>query len=122
MAPRLTPSEKALRSITEKDWQKTVTVLMLAYGWEWWHGADNRPGMNGRIQTVRPGLPDLIAARGNRLIFAELKRETGKTTPEQDNALRVLAATGAETYVWRPRDISDIRKILMPTWAQSSPA
>lgn len=117
MAARLTPQEKALRSITEKDWQNTVTVLLTAYGWRWWHGADNRPGLNGRVQNIKAGLPDIIAARGDRLIFAELKRETGKTTPEQDIALTALGAAGAETYVWRPRDISVVRKVLMPGWA-----
>ena len=115
MAARLTPQEKALRSITEREWQKTVTTLMTAYGWQWWHGADNRP-VNGRIQHVRPGLPDLIAVRGTRVLFAELKRETGKPTPEQVQALAALGGA-AEAYLWRPRDISEVRRVLMPQWA-----
>lgn len=120
MAPRLTPSEKALRTITEREWQKSVTALMTAYGWHWWHSPDNRP-VNGRIQNIRPGLPDLIAARGSRLLFVELKRETGKTTPEQDTALAALGGTGAEIYVWRPRDIAEARQTLMPSWGQAPP-
>lgn len=117
MAPRLTPQQVALRSIPEKDWQKMVTDLMTAYGWAWWHGADNRPGKNGRVQNIRPGLPDLIACRGGRLIFAELKRETGKPTPDQVDALERLGTTPAEVYVWRPSDIEAVRLALKPEWS-----
>lgn len=117
MPARLTDQERILRDTTEHHWQKIVTQIMDTYGWTWWHAPDNRPGRNGRVQNVRPGLPDLIAVRGKRLIFAELKRETGRTTPEQDDALAKLGETHAETYVWRPRDREEVLRVLAPNWS-----
>lgn len=114
MAARLTDQQKALRAISEAEWQKTVTVLLTAFGWRWWHAPDNRP-VKGRVQRVRPGLPDLIAVRGDRVIFAELKRETGKPTPEQVDALAALGEA-TEAYLWRPSDIDEVRRVLMPGW------
>jgi Holliday junction resolvase len=104
-----------LRAITEREWQKTVTELLTQYGWAWWHGADNRP-VNGRIQNIRPGLPDLIAVRGARVIFIELKRETGKPTPEQVDAL-IKLDEAAEAYLWRPSDFETALATLKPEWA-----
>ncbi len=39
-----------------------------------------------------------------RLIFAELKSATGKTSLEQDEWLRVLHRGPAEVYLWTPED------------------
>jgi len=47
------------------------------------------------------GFPDLVLARAGKVIFAELKSETGKLSPTQRewaNALGTLR-------IWRPRDI-----------------
>lgn len=116
MPTRLTPNERMLRELTEAQWQKVVTDVADAYGWTWWHAPDNRP-VKGRIQRIKPGLPDLIMVRGKRLIFAELKRETGSTTAAQDDALDKLGGTNAETYVWKPRDRAEVMRILAPGWA-----
>lgn len=116
MPARLTPEQRALRAITERQWQGTVEKLMTAHGWTWWHAPDNRPivAKSGRryVQNVRAGFPDLLAVKGAWIIAAELKRETGKTTEEQDDALAKLAAAGVETFVWRPSDLAEIRVVL----------
>lgn len=89
---------------------------MKANGWTYYHSPDNRP-INGHIQNVKAGFPDLTAVRGTRLIFAELKRELGETSDKQDAWLEQLAATGhAEVYVWRPSDLVLVKKILAPIW------
>lgn len=123
MAPvRLDPRDKALRAITEAAWQKQVEALLTAYGWLFYHAPDNRPGRNGAIQNIKAGFPDLVAVRGNRVLFIELKRELGKTSPEQDVWLARLASSGAvETYVWRPRDVEEVSRVLSPQWAAGQP-
>jgi hypothetical protein len=116
MAARLTPEVRALRAITERQWQATVEKLMTAHGWHWYHATDNRPvtAKSGRkyVQNIRAGWPDLFAVKGPRLLAVELKREEGKTSREQDAWLRVLAAAGVEVHVWKPRDLAEVRVVL----------
>lgn len=116
MAARLTARDHQLRAVTERQWQTTVEAMLRANGWRFYHAPDNRPGRNGAVQNIRAGYPDLTAVRGSRLIYAELKRETGKTTPDQDSWLADLAAAGAECYVWRPSDAPALGAILAPGW------
>lgn len=111
MAARLTAQQKLLRTIKERDFQSTVQELMTVHGWKWYHPTDNRP-VNGRIQGIVPGFPDLIALRGAQIIVAELKTEIGKTSPDQDAWLDAFDAVGADTYVWRPRDLAEINDVL----------
>jgi hypothetical protein len=116
MAARLTPEVRALRAVTEREWQGTVERLMTAHGWTWYHSPDNRPivAKSGRryVQNVRAGFPDLFAVKGPWALAAELKREEGKTAPEQDDWLERLAAAGIEVHVWRPRDLAEVQQIL----------
>lgn len=53
-----------------------------------------------------------MLVKDTRLIFAELKKETGKTTPEQDEWLEALRIAGAEVYVWRPSQMREVIQIL----------
>ncbi|MCI0583396.1 MAG: hypothetical protein L0227_11025 [Chloroflexi bacterium] len=99
-------------------------------GWDYMH---IRPGMfaGGKWRTSTSGTlaawPDhvLVRVRDRRLIFAELKRELGKVTPEQEHVLGILRSlevapadrdtvafafgpfTAVEIYVWRPSDLRD---------------
>lgn len=116
MAPRLTDRDRALRSITEREWQKTAEQMLTANGWRFYHAPDNRPGRNGAIQNIKAGFPDLIAVRGTRQLAIELKRETGRATPEQLSWLDDFEAVGAEVYVWRPSDAAEMAAILAPGW------
>jgi hypothetical protein len=111
MAARLTARDLQLRSITERDWQAKVQQLLTAFGWMWYHAPDNRP-VNGRVQGIKAGFPDLVAVRGGRLLFIELKKQTGKTTPEQDRWLAAAAAAGAEAHIWRPGDSARVSEVL----------
>lgn len=49
------------------------------------------------------GLPDLIIV-GRKLLFAELKSETGDTSGDQDLWLYKLDRAGQMWVVWRPAD------------------
>lgn len=55
------------------------------------------------------GFPDLVLARDGRVMFFELKREDGKTTPGQD---AWLSALGPDTYVIRPSRLDAALRLL----------
>lgn len=111
MAKRLSVTEKQLRSVSERNWQAMVIKLAENRGWKHYHAPDNKP-VNGRIQKIVAGFPDLVMVKGNRLIFAELKRELGKVSPEQESWLYALKIAGAECYIWRPSDLKQVVEIL----------
>ena len=57
------------------------------------------------------GFPDLVLVR-ERVIFAELKSETGRLSPEQKTWGDKLFIADCEIYNWRPSDWDKIIKIL----------
>jgi hypothetical protein len=61
------------------------------------------------------GFPDRVALRlkDERLIWAELKKEGDKPTPEQWYWLEALKAIGQEAYLWYPHDYERIANILV---------
>lgn len=117
MGRALTPEQRLLRSITEAQWQATIVSLAGFGGWRWYHAPDNMPRTSraGTVyrQNVRRGFPDLVLARGDRLVFAELKRETGTVSDDQAIWLQVLAGCGAEVAVWRPSDQHHVEDVLI---------
>lgn len=121
-----------LDAMTEKAFQRQVTELAQLLGWHWVH-VSHSPQVNRGIVTryttpthgtLGKGWPDLmlIRERDQRLIFAELKSEAGKVSPEQERVLDVLRALDGrlaavaspliEVFVWRPHDIEEIERIL----------
>lgn len=124
------------REISEKAFQLQVTGLAQLLNWHWLH-VSHSPQVNRGIVTkyttpthgtLGKGWPDLILIRekDKRIIFAELKSETGKPSPEQERVLSILRSldwhhTGVaplmdspavEVYLWRPSDIEEIERIL----------
>jgi hypothetical protein len=90
--------------LTEKEWQAQVLQLAKLCGWKKaFHVYDSR-----RSHT---GWPDLVLVR-ERLVFAELKTETGKVSPAQWEWLDALGYAGAEVYVWRPSDLEQVAATL----------
>ena len=57
----------------------------------------------------QPGFPDLtiVHPRTGRLIFVELKSESGKLSEEQEDWGFALVESDAEYYMWRPSDWLD---------------
>lgn len=97
-------------SIPEADFLAAVTELAGLCGWLVYHTYDSR-----RSQA---GFPDLVLARADRLIFAELKTAKGTLRDAQTlwlNTLGSLATTqpDVEVYLWRPKDWDGIAEILM---------
>ncbi len=68
-----------------------------------------------RSRGSKSGYPDRTCVR-ERIIFAELKREKTKPTPDQVAWLDRLAAAGGEVYLWRPSDLEEVGQILGGRW------
>lgn len=82
--------------MSEDDLLESVAATLTTFGWIWFHDTDSKRN--------HAGLPDIVAVRRGRVLFAELKSSTGRVRIEQRSWLDALADTAAEVYVWRPRD------------------
>ncbi len=92
-------------AISEKEFRRQVRNLAKMLGW--------RDYFTWTAVHSPAGFPDLVLVRGERLMFAELKSETGKLTEPQRLWLWALAATGrAEIYVWKPSNLQRIAEAL----------
>ena len=92
-------------TVTEKQLQSDIIRLAKAAGWKTYHTHDSR--------RSEFGYPDLTMVRRGRLIFAELKRELGKSTPEQSEWLEALSVVPRiEVFIWRPQDWTEIEGVL----------
>lgn len=83
----------------ESEFQAEVLKLAKRTGWKWYHVANTRRRV--------PGFPDLVLVHRNtgRLVFAELKAETGRVSPAQEEWLDLLGLRN-EAHVWRPADLA----------------
>lgn len=92
-------------SLTEKDFQRQVLDLARIFGWRAYH-----PMLS---KWSERGFPDLTLVRPPRLVFAELKRDKGKTTTHQDEWADLLKAVpGVEYFLWRPADLEQVAEVL----------
>jgi len=57
------------------------------------------------------GCPDLVLVR-DRIVFMELKSESGRMRPKQEAWFHRLKNAGAEVYIMRPSDWPLIREVL----------
>jgi hypothetical protein len=99
----------AAKAMSEDDLTGQILDLAAGFGWTLtYHVPDSR--------RVNAGFPDWVLAHPGheRVIYAELKTEIGRVSPEQRRWLDVLTASGHEVHVWRPRDLlrGDIRDVL----------
>lgn len=94
-------------TITEAQFQTDVIEAAMWCGWKVQHTRAARTPSGGWSTPIAGhiGFPDLVLAHPTRgVIFAELKRDTGRLSPAQTEWLDTLFRAGAEAYVWRPRD------------------
>jgi len=98
---RTAGGRKSRKNLGMNEAQLLAAVRRLAQlrGWMTYHTHDSR--------RSEPGFPDLVmvSARQRRVLYAELKTATGKTTAAQDQWIAALAAAGVEVYLWRPADL-----------------
>ena len=87
--------------VTEAQWQNTVVEAAQLLGWWVFHDHDSRKN--------QAGFPDLVLIRPPRVMFLELKRETGKLTTAQGEVLGLLEdCPGVEVEVARPSNWSSL--------------
>jgi hypothetical protein len=103
--------------ISERVFQRQVVRLAKLYGWRVAHF---RPAQVARGRWLTPvmadgaGFPDLVLVHSRRqlLAFVELKSDSGRIRPEQEEWLADLRAAGIAAFVWRPRDWPAIQAFL----------
>lgn len=102
------------RPFLEKDFQAQLIEAAHLLGWHVYSIPDSRRA------TIK-GWPDLVLWKMKprpRMIFAELKTDNGRVTPEQKSVMADLEAIASksgdtlETYIWRPREWSAIQRTL----------
>lgn len=100
MGRRLTAEERQLRELREEGpggFRRQVQGAAVKLGWRAYHTHDSR--------RSDPGFPDLVLVKGARIIFAEIKRETTRPTPDQVSWMASLDVVPCvEVYLWRPSD------------------
>ena len=122
------------KGISETAFGLQVESLLKLFGWRWTHfrPAWTKKGYRTPLSGDK-GLPDYIAVRLPRLLFAELKDQYSKPTPEQEAWLEDLRECvkhiminpvpvpvgrkielfpSLEVYLWRPNQIDKIEVIL----------
>lgn len=94
--------------MTEAELQRGVieTAHALGYLVAHFRPAQTAQGWRTPVEGDGKGFPDLVVAGRGRLIFAELKGERGRLSPEQSIWLAELGRAGAETGIWTPREWS----------------
>lgn len=108
--PELFDPETTARLDRERDFQTLVEGMMRANRWSVY--SVRRSDL---AQASLAGYPDITAWRvvDKRLIFAELKTDTGRVSPSQQAVLEELRSLGtAEVYLWRPKNLEEIRQII----------
>ena len=83
--------------VSERELQDNVIAMLVALQYRVYH--------TWMSLHSAGGFPDLVAVRHGRLLFIELKRETGNTRANQQEWLDELREAGAEAYLWRPSDL-----------------
>ena len=93
----------------EKHFQRDVCKLAIEHGWLVHANSADR-------QNKFPGFPDLVLGHPQdvRLVFAELKSETGTVKPAQKAWLDLLTQEPLpEAFAWWPKDWDEIKDTLL---------
>ena len=99
MNRRLTPIERAVKQLTERDFQKGYVAALRSIGFTVGHHYDSRfsdPGTKGQ--------PDLAITGHGHFWWEELKREEGVLSDEQKAWHRELTLAGIHVVTSRPSD------------------
>ncbi len=115
-----------LFTLSEADFQTRIIDRARTLGWWVHHGRPARKGDGSWSTPIQgdAGFPDLVLARGGRVIFVEVKTEKGRLTDQQKQWMAELAGgpwtspqvstvnERVEVYLWRPSDTARIEGIL----------
>ena len=100
--------------VKEDDFQRQVIDLAHVFNWSIAHfrPAQTKYGWRTAVAGDGAGFPDCVFVKPPRLIFAELKSETGQLSAEQYFWLQGLVKCGQEVYLWKPSDFEEITEML----------
>ena len=99
--------------VRERDFQRTVVAYarlrgwLVGFTWRSLHSPFGEPD----LRLLRAGEPAGAGTPG-RLVWAELKTETGQPTAEQYEWLYLGHLAGIECFLWRPSDWPEIEAVL----------
>lgn len=97
-----------MRNRLEAQFRQEIVDFATIHDWLVHYSPDSRKGFSSI-----PGFPDLVMARGERVIFAELKVSPRKPTPEQWAWLNCLRHNPAiEVYVWYSSGMQKVKERL----------
>ena len=107
-------------TVSEADFLTAVRELAELRRWLVCHFHDSRREVRRRDGTrlfigdkEASGFPDLVLVRPPDVLFAELKSEKGRLTPNQRNWQEALSeCPGVRYFLWRPRDWPEIVWVL----------
>jgi hypothetical protein len=100
-------------SESEAGFQRAVCEALRLFGWRWTHFRPARTARGWRTPlSGDAGFPDLVAVRGDRVLWAELKAERGRLSDEQAKWLAALGHAGQDVHCWRPSDWPTIQETL----------
>ena len=96
------PNEVYIIEFTrELQFQHAISDLFIKHGWLVHCHPDSRASVTFSV----PGFPDIVAAKGERLIFIECKMPGKMPSEAQVHWIRTLANNPrVEAYVWHPKD------------------
>jgi len=101
--------------VSETEFQHQVVDLAHIHGWRHNHTrrtiGKHRQWVTG---TSCVGWPDLEMwhVKQHRIVYAELKTDTGKLSVEQGLVLAELTEAGAHVHLWRPQHLQSISDCL----------
>jgi hypothetical protein len=102
----------------EQAFQAVVVETARLAGWRCAHFRPARTDKGWRTPVTADGAgwPDLVLVRPPRILFVELKSETGQLRPNQTEWLDVLRLLPqVEVYLWRPGDWDTVVETLTGT-------
>src|SRR5205809_5512008 len=106
----------AVLKLSEADWQRKVIDAAKLYRWRYVHFRPARTEKGWRTALEGdPGFPDLCLVKPPRVIFVELKTDTGVLHGDQITWLDDLKEAGVESYCWRPSDWETVFRTLAKT-------
>jgi hypothetical protein len=87
----------------EKAWDAEFRKLFTRLGWEGYHTLNSRGS--------KSGYPDWTLVR-ERVVWVELKTETGQLTAAQECWRDWIKEAGGEWWCWRPGDYLEAERVL----------
>lgn len=87
--------------MTERELQEQVRLMCAQLGLYHYHTHDSRRSQAGWVDST------IINTRTGRLMFRELKTQSGQMTADQKMIGYALTAGGFDWALWRPADLID---------------